>query len=285
MALAAALFIAAGVLDGVYPGGGRWEPALAYVYVLGVLNLAVALWIARGSERGLVLRIVLAAAFFFERFVSAFALGRKSDVSIGVHVVTAVIELVILLMALRVLRLGHSLDAAELDAIFAIDTGTAPQRADARSRAPEVARAIESFPRRLAVLIAVFGLGLAASLVLDGVLAGFVPEGRPWGFDPYSIGWSVYLFAAVVLAVSARAVHGIRVFLGLLLAVAVLLLVESALSPLLFNRLDVVTWGVHAAEAFFSLGLAVGAIAGLRAAESARRNGLATPRVESAASA
>lgn len=284
MTLAAVLFFVAGLLDGVYPGGERAEPLLSYVYALGLLNLGVAVWIARGSERGLVLRIVVAAALFFERFVSAFALGAKSNASIGVHVATAAIELVILLAGLRVLWLGRSLDAAELAAIFALqawapEEGAAPD--DGRHPSGDAGR----LPGRIAAGIAAFALALAASLVLDGALSGFVPDGRAWGFEPAAAGWLAYLFAVVVLAVSVRAVHGARFSLRLLLALSLLLLLERTLGPLLVGRLDVTTWGVHGVAAFFALALALSAVAGLRAAAAAERRGTVTPRFERAASA
>ena len=50
MLLAAALFFAAGVLDGVYPGGERWIGAGGTVfltYVFGLVNLVVAISIWR----------------------------------------------------------------------------------------------------------------------------------------------------------------------------------------------------------------------------------------------
>ena len=129
MFLAATLFVAAGVLDGVYPGGPAWSggtPGIAWSsYVFALVNLGFALFIARGSERTLIGRIGLSLFFVLERTVSAFAFGPKSTASIGVHLATAVVELAILLSAYRVWQLGRSFGAGDLDALLAVD-GVSP---------------------------------------------------------------------------------------------------------------------------------------------------------------
>jgi hypothetical protein len=129
MLLATILFVAAGVLDGVYPGGPAWlggDPGIAWSsYFFALVNLGFALVIARGSERTLVGRIGLSLFFVVERTVSAFALGPKSTASVGVHLATALVELAILLGAYRVWRLGRSFGIGDLDALFAVE-GVSP---------------------------------------------------------------------------------------------------------------------------------------------------------------
>jgi hypothetical protein len=77
-------------------------------------NSIVAIAIARGSERMLALRIGLAAFFIFERPVSAIALGVKPIESIAVHVLTALVEAIILASTMRVWRLGHSFSETDM---------------------------------------------------------------------------------------------------------------------------------------------------------------------------
>jgi hypothetical protein len=123
MVLAAVLFFAAGPLDGAYPGGSGWvdRGAVGYLsYLFGALNLLVAAVIWRGSERGLLLRMALAAVFFVERLVSAFLFGPKSPESATVHVLTAIVEFAILVSSLGVWRLGHSVDSRDLSSLFAL---------------------------------------------------------------------------------------------------------------------------------------------------------------------
>lgn len=110
---ASVLFLVDGVLDGVYPGGPHGSidaySGLGWTsYLFAVANAAVAIAIARGSERMLALRIGLAAFFIFERPVSAIALGVKPIEAVAVHVLTALVEAVILASTMRVWRLGHS---------------------------------------------------------------------------------------------------------------------------------------------------------------------------------
>jgi hypothetical protein len=123
MALAALMFFAAGALDGAFPGGSGWidRGGFGYLsYVFGALNLVVAAIIWRGSERGLVLRMGLAAVFFVERLVSVFLFGPKTPPSATVHVLTAMLEFAILIGSLSVWRLGRSVDSRDLNAMFAL---------------------------------------------------------------------------------------------------------------------------------------------------------------------
>ena len=51
MLLASVLFVAAGVLDGVYPGGDAWDLSniAAVSYLFAVINTVVAILVARGG--------------------------------------------------------------------------------------------------------------------------------------------------------------------------------------------------------------------------------------------
>src|SRR5207249_4740750 len=83
-------------------------------YLFAFVNTVVALFVARGSERSLVARIGLAGFFVLERPLSAFIFGEKPIASVGTHLLTAAVELIILISAVRVWRLGHSLAARAL---------------------------------------------------------------------------------------------------------------------------------------------------------------------------
>lgn len=108
---ASVLFLLAGALDATRDLS---DIASIESYVLGLVNLLVAVLIARGSERILALRIGLAAFFLVERPVTAFAFGAKPEEAIAVHLATAAVEAVILISTLRLWRLGHSVGAEDL---------------------------------------------------------------------------------------------------------------------------------------------------------------------------
>jgi len=280
MLLATILFVAAGVLDGVYPGGRAWlggAPGVVWSsYLFALVNLLFALVIARGSERSLVGRIGLSLFFVIERTFSAFALDPKTTPSIVVHLATAVIELAILLGAFRVWRLGRSFGAGDLDALFAIDgaPASAPDL-PAADGAPAPSGRIQSTPsiQPLRVgtswLLGLLTLALAGSLVGDGIRLGFMPGGREWGVAGDSSGWLVYLFAVVLLTVATRAVHGGAVPLRLLFVVALLFFVERAFSPFALRVLDPVSLGLHALAAFIALALALASANALRSGSRA----------------
>ena len=268
MALAAVLFVVDGYLDGVYPGGPGWlggeHYGLGWIsYAFAVLTALVAVLIARGSERTLLGRIGLSAFFLLERPLTAFLLGPKPAASIAVHLVTALVELVILVGALRVWRLGHSLHAeVDLAALFALSAPSPvpPSEAD---EPPE--RAL-SGGGRSAWLLGTLTLLLASVLVADGVLAGFVPGGRAWGLVGDASGWLVYVFAVVVLTAAVRAVHGGAIALRALLVLALIFFVERAFSPFALPVLDPVALGLHAVAAFVSLALALATAGAIRSA-------------------
>ncbi|MDE3113312.1 MAG: hypothetical protein KGN00_03235 [Chloroflexota bacterium] len=130
IALASILFLLAGGLD-------AWHGAPDYAsiesYLFGVVNLVVAVAIARGNERILALRMGLAAFFVVERPVTALVFPTPLDAA-AVHVVTAVVELVILLSTLRIWHLGHSIGDAELSMLSLTAEPAAPIPAAAEPR-------------------------------------------------------------------------------------------------------------------------------------------------------
>lgn len=125
--LASLLFLLAGALDVLQ---GAPDYASIESYVLGAVNLIVAVLIARGNERILALRMGLAAFFVVERPVTAVVLPTPID-AVAVHMVTAVVEAVIFLSTLRVWRLGHSVSAADLSLLTLSAQPAAPAPAAA----------------------------------------------------------------------------------------------------------------------------------------------------------
>jgi hypothetical protein len=263
MMLASLLFLAAGVLDGVYPGGPTPFTDLAAIsYIFAVVNTLVAVLVARGSERSLALRMGLSLFFVLERPASAFLVGEKSVASIAVHLITAIVELVIFVSAIRVWRLGHSVGSENMEQLFALE-GASPgpsaplDHDDARP-------ATQMLPARASWLIGLTTLLLAAVLVADGVISGFMPGGREWGIAGESSGWLVYLFAVVVLTVATRAVKGGRLALRLLAITALIFFLERAFSPFALRVIDPVMLGLHGLAAFIALAVALSAASAIR---------------------
>jgi hypothetical protein len=282
MLVASVLFVAAGILDGVYPGGPAWSLSdLAVVsYAFALVNTLVAILVARGSERSLALRMGLSLFFVFERPISAFLVATKSTPSIGVHIATAVVELIVLATAIRVWRLGHSVGAGELDTLFALDSTTPVPAPSTEREESAPRRAASALPARTAWLIAITTLLLAAVLVADGLVSGFVPGGRDWGLSGESSGWLVYLFAVVALTVATRAVHGGRVALRLLTATALIFFIERAFSPFALKVLDPVVLGLHGLAAFVALAVALASASAIR--NSGSRTQRDVPSLEAA---
>lgn len=279
MLLASALFVAAGILDGVYPGGAAWSPSLAAAsYLFALVNTFVAILVARGSERSLALRMGLSIFFVIERPASAFLLGTKTAPSIAVHLATAIVELVILVSAIRVWRLGHSVASGELDQLLALDRAPVSPPASEAEDAPPSAPV--KLPARSAWLIGGTTLLLAIVLVADGVISGFVPGGRAWGTSGDSSGWLVYVFALVALGVATRAVHGVRSALRLLTFLALLFFVERAFSPFALRIFDPIALGLHALAAFIALAVALASASALRGTRSKHEGDV--PRLEAA---
>lgn len=275
MILASLLFVVDGVLDGVYPGGSGWFGGTAYglgvlTYVFAVVNAAIAIVIARGSERSLLGRIGLSGFFLLERPVTAFAFGPKSTEAVVVHVITAVVELVILLGAVRVWRLGRSLVLPDLDAAFALDAPSpAPMEREAAPARPGLSR-------RSAWTIGALVTVLIAALVADGLTAGFVPGGREWGTAGAAAGWVVYLYALVAFAAAIPALYGRAVGLRVLFALALLLFVERAFSPFALRVFEPVSLALHVLGACIALALALATVGALRS-----RNGGSSPLASS----
>lgn len=277
MLLASALFVAAGVLDGVYPGGKSWSLDLAAIsYLFALVNTFVAFLVARGSERSLALRMGLSIFFVIERPASAFLIGSKTTPSVAVHLATALVELVILVSAIRVWRLGHSVASAELDQLLALDT---PSVAAPDPEETPRAAATKLRPRS-AWLIGGTTLLLALVLVADGVISGFVPGGRAWGTSGDSSGWLVYVFALVALGVATRAVQGGRFALRLLTFLALLFFVERAFSPFALHISDPIGLGLHALAAFVALAVALASASALRGIRPKHEGDV--PRLEAA---
>lgn len=266
MALASALFVVDGLLDGVYPGGDGWLGGPAHyglgimAYVFAVANAGIAFVIARGSERTLMGRIGLSAFFMIERPITAFVLGPKSAGAIAVHFATALVELVILLGAVQVWRLGRSIEGAEMDAAFALDAPSPAHAGEAEEAVP-----VPGLPLRTSWTIGLLTLLLAAVLVADGVTGGFVPGGRQWDTAGEATGWVVYLFAIVVLTVAVPAVHGGSIALRVLFALALIFFVERALSPFVLRPFEPLSLALHAIAAFLALALALVTAGAIRA--------------------
>ena len=278
MLLASVLFVAAGVLDGVYPGGDAWDLSniAAVSYLFAVINTVVAILVARGSERSLALRIGLSLFFVFERPASAL-LFAKSTPSMAVHFSTALVELIILVSAFRVWRLGHSMESGDMDKLLAIDENAAPVAAPASER-EETSLSAEggAISPRSALLIGITTLLLAAVLVADGLVSGFLPGGREWGLTGDSSEWLVYLFAVVALTIAMRAVHGGKIPLRLLTATALIFFVERAFSPFVLHVLDPVALGLHEVAAFVALAVALSSASALRASRARHESDVAS---------
>ncbi|MDP9283012.1 MAG: hypothetical protein M3P38_13030 [Chloroflexota bacterium] len=269
MLVASVLFVVDGILDGVYPGGpawftGRYQNLAEIAYVFAILNTLVAYLVARGSERSLVARIGLSAFFLVERPLTAFILGPKELPAVIVHLATAVVELVILVSAVRVWRLGHSIGEAEMSSLFGLQSSS-PMPVPAGDRdEPSPRQGSPGLPRKTAWLLGIITIVLAAVLVADGLVSGFVPGGREWGLSGDASGWLVYLFAVVVLTVAARAVHGGTLALRLLLATALLFVVERAFSPFALRVVDPIALVLHEVAAFVALALALACASAIR---------------------
>lgn len=267
MLLATVLFVMDGILDHNYANAPIFDEYKGVgwtSFVFAIANLLMTIAVARGSERTLLGRIALSGFFIIERPVTAFVLGPKPASSIAVHVATVVVELIILVGAVRVWRLGHSLVSSDMDAMFSLDpTGVVP--ALTPPAAAVVEEPVANAPRQgSGWLIGLLTLLLAAILVFDGVVADFVPGGRDWGVTEDSSGWLVYLFAVVVLTVATRAVHGGSFALRLLFALALIFFIERAFSPFALRVVDPIALGLHGLAALISLALALAAAGAIR---------------------
>jgi hypothetical protein len=266
MLLATVLFVLDGILDHNYAQQPIFEEYKGVgwtSFVFAIANLLMAIAVARGSERTLIGRIALSAFFIIERPVTAYALGPKPVESVVVHFVTAVVELIILIGAVRLWRLGHSVEASDMDALLSADPpGTAtlvtPGPALEDGDAPQEASGH---------LIGLIALLLAAVLVADGIVEGYLPSGRGWDLFGESSGWLVYVFAVVLLAVATRAVRGGSLSLRLLFALALVLFIERAFSPFAVRVVDPVSLGLHGLAALISLALALVAAGAIRGRE------------------
>ena len=282
MLLASVLFVVDGIFDGVYPGGAAWFTGkydnLAEVsYLFAILNTVVAIMVARGSERSLQSRIGLSVFFLIERPVTAFALGPKPVESIVTHFATAGVELLILITALRVWRLGNA--APDVDTLFSLE-GSSPTSAKPEQDTQLVRRSGSGVAARNAWVIGGVTLALALALVADGIYEGYVPGGRAWTASGDGSGWIVYVFAAVALAVAARAVHGGKVALRALIGIALILFLERSFTPFSMREQDPIVLALHAVGAFVSLAVALVTASVIRGGPAPRR--ASVPKLEAA---
>lgn len=278
MLFASLLFVVDGFFDGVYPGGpawftGRYNNLAEISYLFAIVNTVVAVMVARGSERSLQSRIGLSVFFLIERPITAFALGPKPVESIVTHFATAAVELLILVTALRVWRLGNA--APDVDTLFALE-GSTPAAAELEP-APDVRRrGSAAITTRNSWLIGGVAVALAIALVADGLYEGYVPGGKSWTTAADGSGWIVYLFAAVVLSVAARAVHGAKLALRALIAIALILFIERSFTPFSMREQDPIVLALHAVGAFASLALALVTAAAIRGGPTSRHASVQT---------
>jgi hypothetical protein len=272
MLLATVLFILDGLLDHNVAGQGGFDDHKGVgwtSYLFAFANLLMTIAVARGSERTLLGRIALSMFFIVERPVTAFVLGPTPIEAIAVHLATALVELIILVGAIRVWRLGHSLVPADMDAMLALDSASPRPDPTYPVSMPAVPPAKATEPVRSsgdsAWLIGILTLLLAAILVADGATAGFIPGGRDWGTSGDSSGWLVYLYAVVILTVATRAVHGGTFALRVLMVLALIFFIERAFGPFALQVTDPVELGLHGLAAFIALALALATASTIRA--------------------
>jgi hypothetical protein len=273
MLLASALFVVDGLLDGAYPGGpawftGKYDNLAEIAYVFAIINTVVAVMVARGSERSLQSRIGLSIFFLIERPVTAFALGPKPVESIVTHLATAGVELLILVTALRVWRLGNA--APDVDLLFSLE-GSSPTSANPEEDTDATRRRSDAVATRNAWLVGGVTVALALALVVDGAYEGYVPGGKAWTTSSDGSGWIVYLFAAVALAVGARAMQGSKVALRALIGIALILFIERSVTPFSMREQDPVVLALHAVGAFVSLAVALVTASVIRGGPAPRR--------------
>jgi hypothetical protein len=273
MLLASLLFVVDGFFDGVYPGGpawftGRYNNLAEISYVFAIVNTAVAVMVARGSERSLQSRIGLSVFFLIERPVTAFALGPKPIESIITHFATAAVELLILVTALRVWRLGNA--APDVDSLFALE-GSVPAATRPEPGTEVRRRGAAAITPRNSWLIGGVAIALAIALVADAIYEGYVPGGKSWTTSLEGSGWIVYLFAAVALSVAVRAVHGAKLALRALIVIALILFIERSFRPFAMREQDPIVLALHAVGAFASLALALVTAAAIRGGSASKR--------------
>jgi hypothetical protein len=277
MLLASFLFVVDGFFDGAYPGGpawftGKYDNLAEISYLFALVNTFVAVMVARGSERSLQSRIGLSVFFLIERPITAFALGLKPIESIVTHFATAGVELLILITALRVWRLGNA--ATDADSLFALEGSTPTVRADSGPQARP--RGVIAIAPRTAWLIGGVALALAVALVAEAVYQGYLPGGRSWTTLADGSGWIVYVFAAVALSVTARAVHGAKLALRALIGIALILFLERSFTPFFMRQPDPIVLALHALGAFASLALALVTAGAIRGSPASNRSSLPT---------
>ena len=282
MLLATVLFIADGLLDHNVAGQGTFDDHKGVgwtSYLFAFANFLMTVAVARGSERTLLGRIALSMFFIVERPVTAFVLGPTPIEAIAVHLATAIVEIIILVGAIRVWRLGHSLVPADMDAMLALDSASPRPDPTLPLAMPAVPAPTTTGARATGSewLLGLLTLLLAAVLVADGARAGYIPGGKEWGLALDSSGWLVYLYAVVILTVATRAVHGGTIALRLLMALALILFIERAFSPFALHLTESVQLGLHGLAALIALALALATASALRSGGPSSASPAATP--------
>jgi hypothetical protein len=173
----------------------------------------------------------------------------------------------------RVWRLGHSIGDDEIS-LFGLQSSTPMPVPASDQDEPTPRMGAAGLPPRTVWLLWGISILLAVVLVADGIVSRFVPGGREWGLSGDASGWLVYLFAIVVLTVTARAVHGGTLALRLLLATALLFVIERAFSPFALRVVDPIALVLHELAAFVALALAIACAHTIRSRRSSPEDGV-----------
>ena len=120
-------------------------------------------------------------------------------------------------------------------------------------------------------IVGVLPLVLAAVLVGNAALEGYVPGGVDWSIAPQRSGWIAYLLAFVELVVAVRAVHGSLLAIRLLLATSLVVAFERVYAPLAFGGSGTLDVTLHAVAAVLAVVTAVVCAVALREIASRRR--------------
>jgi hypothetical protein len=113
-------------------------------------------------------------------------------------------------------------------------------------------------------------------LVANGLYDGYRPGGREWSTSAEGSGWLAYLFAAVIGAITARAVHGGAIPLRALIAVAIILFFERSVGPFYLRGQDPISLALHGFAGFASLALALATAGAIRNARALARSTVPT---------
>jgi hypothetical protein len=112
MLLSALLFLATGIVDGVYPGGRNWPPspwggAPWIAYAFGAVELLLAILVAKGRDWAFFAAIGISAFFALERPLGPLMVQYTSVEGYALHFMTGVAQLLTMFAAMRVFRTLH----------------------------------------------------------------------------------------------------------------------------------------------------------------------------------